>query len=83
MASRRLKIMFVTKTESECKTLVDGVRLAMKELHPDIVVEHGRIVHTRFPDFRCDVVFNKVQGITWNQYYKAVNSVKPVPFDFI
>lgn len=83
MATRTLKIMHVAKTKDECQELVDKTTEALKALHQGIAVTPSEIRVTRFPDYRCDIHISKVNGVAWHSYYKAINSVKAVPYDFI
>jgi hypothetical protein len=83
MASRKLKIMYVAKTKVECENLVTKTIARFQKLSSNINVSVGVFRVTQVPDHRCEMYFEKASGIKWDEYYKAVNSVKPVPFDFL
>lgn len=81
--ARKLKIVHIAKTKDECKALVEKTVDALKMLNQDIQVTPFEIRASKVRDHRCEIHISKVNGVLWNDYYKAINAVKAVPYDFV
>ncbi len=67
--------MHIADTHEDCKKLIADTKASLTAVNQDIATTACNIINTGVPDFRCEMFFEKVQGISWKSYYKAINSV--------
>lgn len=81
---KRLKITHVASGKLACEKLVKDTTDALLRINTGIDVHSNDVTHVPLLNtYRCQMMIDKVECVTWYQCKQAIRAVKPVTFNLV